>query len=79
MHNGPTFIEQAAAYLENFFLAEWATRPEGLLPEKVGLKKGARGAQKICLKPPCQGEAFPHPHSENLLFLPTLLGVRNPS
>lgn len=39
MRNRSTFIEQAAAYLENFFLAERVTCSDGLLPERAGLKK----------------------------------------
>lgn len=43
MCNGPTSLDQAVAQLENYFLAEWASKPETLPPEIAGLRKGLKG------------------------------------
>lgn len=50
MYNNPVSLSQATTYLENYFLAENATRPKALLPERTESKKGPRGNAEEPLK-----------------------------
>lgn len=66
MSNGPASLSQAATYLENYFLAEQATRPEGVLPEKTGPKKGPKGTAEELPKAAQIGQTLAGPPPRQL-------------